>query len=300
MPSLNAAAQEICKRYTCSICVDKSEPQVLGSGTVIVLDNYAIIATAMHVVEGYELDQLRLLSWYPDDERRFPIPQGSGQFRDESIDIAVLTMSREVLNGSSIQGLSLTRIDPGVTHDPSDHFLLCGCPRSLSKFDKNQNLFEQTFASRLMTPVPLNKWPKRFEARVAIHCDPFEPSVSPENGPTRIKKICTDRQRDVFLDFGKDWYDPDFLPLDPTDPAGFSGGGIWRIPSSRDGGCLSQELALSGFAVAVEKTSWKWIRGIQMQYWLEMLWTAWPGLQPSIISAGFARMADNHFTRQRE
>ena len=299
MPSLNSAAQEICKRYTCSLCVDKPEPQVLGSGTVVVLDNYAMIATAMHVVEGYDLAQLQLLSWYPEDERRYPIPQSCGHFRDESIDIAVLTMSREALNGSSIQGLPLTRVEPGIAHDQSDHFLLCGCPRSLSKFDRDQNLFEQTFAPRLMTPLPLNKWPKKFEARVATHRDPFEPSVSPENGPTAVKHIRTSPQRDLFLAFGKDWYGPDFSPLDPTDPSGFSGGGIWRLPSQGKGGGLSQELTLSGFAVAVEKASWKWIRGIQMQYWLEMLWTAWPGLRPSIDSAGIARISANHFACQR-
>lgn len=291
-------AQRICEYYTCSIGSDRFGPEILGSGTVLVVGDYAMIATAMHVVQGYALDQLRLLAWYPPDDRRCPIPQDGRQFRDDTQDLAVLTMKREALERSRIRGLPLEQVEPCLSHDDSDSYLLCGSPCEKSQFNRGAELFEHTLTSRLMTPIPRCDWPKSFEAEIVVRRDPYVPSISCESGPTHRISIPTCTGRDLFLAYGTDWYGPDRLPRSTTNPAGFSGGGIWRLATPDIGESLSKKVKLAGIAIAVEKNSWRWIRGIQMQHWLEMIWSEWPGLRNSIEAAGLIREGEQLFKRK--
>lgn len=292
-------ARSIVQNYVCSICIDEPKPNHIGNGTVILIGEHVLIATAMHVVEEYALDQIRLIGWYEEDQRKIPVPQDGRRFQDETNDVAVLTMSRRVLEGSRIRGLPLSRVQPGMSFSEQDFFMISGTTIENSSFDNAASLFEQRFSPVLTKSLNYSIWPRQFEAQRRLQTDPFAATASLEAGPSRSVEVLTDKSRDIFLSFGsRDWMDANLEVKKQMDPQGFSGAGIWRVSNESLRGVANREPMLIGMAVAAEKKTREWVRGIQIQHWLEMVWTEWKGFRSAIDDAGLVRVREGVFEVQ--
>lgn len=262
--ALEAAGTGLCQKYTCSLLMPKDAPRRVGSGTVVLIGDFAVIATAAHVMRGWAPEDIALCGWY-DDDTRIPVPRQPAT-TDGVLDVGALVLSREALGGSRIEGLPLSRIETCISHLDDDPVVLCGTPSSGLRRDQEPTFLSLEYKPLACMTMPIQEWPQHIEDRSA------------------------DAAKDIFLRYSNEHlFDESGRKTPSTAPFGMSGGGIWRIRLDPGEDIWSPNTAtLIGIQSSTKgKTDWPWLRGTQIQWWLRLVWQSYLYLRPAMGAAGF-------------
>ena len=259
MYGIDAGAQGLLRKYTCFICSPVDQPARVGSGTLIRIRDQLLVCTASHVLEGLAGEQIGLLNWYEGDESAYPIPQGGGRI-DSGPDIGFIRLHACALKGSHLEGLPISRLKLGTNHVGSGPIVVAGIPAESVSIDSPRSTLEFKYHAILAETIPPAHWPSicGYKSRI---------------------------DRDLFVKYSKsDAYNPDATMVRPIDPEGLSGGRIWEmpVPHLSSGLWTPNEARLIGIQVAMAADSWSWLHGIQIHYWLCMVFDQCKDLQDDI------------------
>lgn len=258
--ALDGTGRGLVQKYTCSIVTPLENPTEIGTGVVMRIGDYVLIATASHVVETCGTKDIGLIGWYDNDQKRIPVPMGGMRVEGGS-DVAFLYMHAEVLKNSNIEGLPLDRLEPMVSHVPGELVLLCGTPAERIKRNKPLTKLDVYYHPIALTTIPPEDWHTLTGAQF-------------------------DKNKDIVLRYSKDLnLDRNFCQTSPIDPRGMSGCGIWSVPlESHDKVWNPNSAKLIGIQSTMS-TEWSWLRGVQIQAWIKLVWDCCPDLHKFITSA---------------
>ena len=257
-------ALDLVKRHTCIIAMPAADPVEFGSATVVRVGDFAVLVTAGHVLKNRTLSDLGMFGWYERDGYRYPIPMG-GCRSESNVDVGALLFDAGVLEDSRLEGVGLDRIDICTSQVGDDLAVICGTSSPAIHKDDERLTIDCPLGSIGTKTVPEDKWPERIGDEV------------------------TSSSRDLFLYYSQFYaWDHKFRPRVPTDPKGMSGGGIWRLPlATKENELWSPHLArLIGIQSSREDRKWRWLRAVQMQHWVRLVWEAWDQVRPAMEAAG--------------
>lgn len=235
--AINAVGYHVAKQHTCMISKEGTHPDPIGSGTFIRIDRNLFVATAKHLFEGLNADDLVGIYWGEDDNKAGA--RINSIIIDELLDIAAIPLSSDI----PASGWPLNT----ANESDADLFVLSGIQREKCDIDTNLKSLYVGHFSLGCIELPPNLWP-------TIPEKPIQSNVDLLLNYTR--KYATDG-------FGD--------PMSPIAPFGMSGGGIWSVPRKTDGVWTPEEARLIAIQSSVESDKWRYLRAIRIEPLLKML-----------------------------
>lgn len=253
-----AVGGQVAKQYTCLVAKNGGRPVHLGSGTFVQVGIRTFVATAKHLFEGIEGDEVIALYWSEDDRR-------AGAHRrmiacDENLDLAVIPV-----DNIPPCGVTLGNLGADCPCTPNDSFVVSGIPGQGFFIDEATKTITSNYLSLGLAGLPETEWPKTKTE-----------TVKPPSNDV-----------DMFLNYTKDFSDDQDNPMLPIDPHGFSGGGIWSVPKQTSDTVWSpgaSKLTAVEYSLGIVGQKWKYLRATRITHWLRLLALAHPETQDDIHS----------------
>lgn len=231
-------------------------PGEVGSGTCVTIGGRFFVATAAHFIEDYANADLFIVHTRtpkPADQRVPIIGRGlrGGKVTDP-VDVAFLEISGESAISIGKKFVPLERLEPCCEDLPQDLAFVYGYP------------------SEKVDPELLKQQKVRLQP-IGYLTIPIDPA-----------SLGRDRNFDVYLEYpaaGNKLTTGEELDKLPA-AHGISGGGIWAAHVNEPGLWSPDKCKL----IATEQ-SWRgdeWVRGTQIQHWLDLVATDIPELRPLI------------------
>jgi hypothetical protein len=235
--AINAVGYHVAKQHTCMISKEGTHPEPIGSGTFIRIDSNLFVATAKHLFEGFDRDDLVGIYWGKDDNRAGA--NIDSIIVDEAHDLAAIPLPSD----TPASGWPL---NPANESD-ADLFVLSGIPAEKCDIDLNSKSLYVGHFSLGCIELPPNLWPTNPEK-------PIQSNV------------------DLLLNYTRNYATDDLGdPMNPIAPFGMSGGGIWSVPKNTDSVWAPEEARLIAIQSSVESSQWRYLRAIRIEPWLKML-----------------------------
>lgn len=224
-------------------------PAELSSGTCIQIGSRYFVATCEHMLRDYADNQLLLVT---RNDRHTWTPIVIGRGTDATQDLGWLELPADVIADTDRTFVPLARIRPGVSHLEHDFAVLHGFPAVLAQ-------------------------PQLAERGIGVQ--PICFATGTITDPQQVAAV--DPTRDIYLSYPQDELTrSDGAPTRGIEAHGISGGGIWAADANRSGLWAPDACSLIGI-----ETSWlrfKWVRGVQVQHWLDLIRRDIPELAPQI------------------
>jgi hypothetical protein len=242
----------------------KPNGTIQGSGTCVRIGERYLIATASHVVRDHQEARIAPTDIFivTDREKRMaservPIKgigsRGGGQFDD--VDVGWLELEPAVATKLARDWVTIEQFRLRVAELPSDMTFVYGCPAELIDED-------------------------RMNERFHIHVRPFGYASGTLDGTERPNRGTL--AHDLFVYYSLDGNrSTDGVPAMAPHPHGLSGCAIWALDANREGLWTPQNAKLIGIEHSWLKKE-NWIRGTQIQHWLELVRDDIPTLRTAI------------------
>ncbi|HPH64525.1 MAG TPA: hypothetical protein PLF40_02230 [Kofleriaceae bacterium] len=228
--------------------MENGRPHAIGSGTCIEIGGRFFVATAEHVISPYSNENLLIVSRL---ERQDWTPRILGRGEDSTLDVGWLELDADVVGEMDRYFIPISKLRSFCHHVGQDIAVVHGFPRQFVDVDD---------AKMLLAVQPLC-----YGSTTLDTADMPELIVS----------------RDIYLPFpNEDITKSDGSPAPPVAAPGMSGGGIWSVNVNADGVWSTESCRLIGI-----EHSWlrfKWVKGTQIQHWLQLLVRDLPELSPYI------------------
>lgn len=250
--AISAVGRQVAKQHTCMIAKNGGKPSMLGSGTFVQVGGRIFVATAKHLFEDIEGDELIALYWGEGDQR-------DGADReviacDERLDLAVIATPDDM----PACGVSLGNLDVTCPCTANDLFVVSGIPgEKFSTDDATKTMIVGHWALGLVG-LPEEAWPSHIE----------EPSSN---------------DVDMLMNYSERFaLDAQGEPMRRIDPHGLSGGGVWSVPEQNGGVWSPTTAKLASVQWSMEIGKWKYLRATRINHWLRLLASAYPDTQDDI------------------
>lgn len=231
-------------------------PVEIGSGTCVTIGGRFFVATAAHVIEDYANADIFIVHTRTPKpaEQRVPII-GRGLRGGKSVDpvdVAFLEISGESATTIGKTFVPLERLEPFCPDLPRDLALVYGYP--------SEKIDPELLQQRKVRLQPLGY---------------MTPTIDPAS-------LSRDRNFDVYLAYpaaGNQVTTGEELDKLPAAP-GISGGGIWAAHVNEPGLWSPDKCKL----IAIERSwlKYEWVRGTQIQHWLDLVAAEIPELRSLI------------------
>lgn len=224
-------------------------PTESSSGTCIQIGARYFVATCEHMLRDYPNNQLLLVTRH---DRHTSTPVIIGRGTDPNFDLGWLELPTDVVSDTDRTFVPLSKLRLGIDHLEHDFVVLHGFPTALVQLQ---------------------------HAERGIGVQPICYATGTITDPEQIATV--DSSRDIYLAYpDDDLTRSDGASMRGIEAFGVSGGGIWSADANRDGVWTPDACKLIGI-----ETSWlrfKWVRGIQIQHWLDLVRQDIPELAPEI------------------
>lgn len=250
--AISAVGGQVSKQHTCLVAKNGGKPMPLGSGTFVTVGSRTFVATAKHLFEDVQGDELIALYWGEDDQR-------AGAYRkviacDEHLDLAVIPTPDDMPQC----GVALEHLDLDCACTENDLFIVSGIPSEKFSTDEATKTVTIGHWSLGLVGLPENDWPSQI--------------AEPMSHDVNMLMNYTER---FALDASGE-------PMWQIDPHGLSGGGIWSVPGQTDGASSPTAPKLVSVQWAVERDKWKYIVATRIKHWLRLLASAYPDTRDDI------------------
>lgn len=238
--ALGAAGRYVAKHFTCFIAKNHGKPRLLGSGTLIRVEQRVYVATAKHLFEGLGPSDLIAVYWNEKDHRagvgRSEIVEAQGD-----LDLAALPLDIQ----DPDVGLSLDALGTARTSGHNELFVISGIPTQSFACDEASRTVVAGHWSLGLVALPQQSWP----APGALNLD-----------------------RHILFNYTKAFaLDGNGKPMQAIDPPGLSGGGVWEVPISDEGIWLPEQARLVAVQSSVETKKWRFLCATRIRHWVEMV-----------------------------
>lgn len=241
--AINAVGFHVAKQHTCMISKEGTHPEPIGSGTFVRIDSTLYVATAKHLFENFELNDLVGIYWGEEDNRVGTTVNSI--IVDDNLDLAAIPLPPD----TEACGGALKNLDKDNSEIESELFVLSGIPSEKCDIDLNSKSLHI--------------------GHFSLGCIELSPDLWPKNPE---KPIRTDV--DLFLNYTRH-FATDHLgdPMHQVSPFGMSGGGIWSVPKGTDSIWLPNNARLIAVQSSVESRHWRYLHCIRIESWTQLLQT---------------------------
>ena len=235
--AIKAVGLQVAKKHTCMIAKEGDPPIPIGSGTFVQIGNHSFIATAKHLFENFQTDDLVGIYWGEEGNRSGVTIRNI--ILDEKLDLAAISLSPD----TKVCGVSL-----GIRlHAESDLFVLSGIPSEKCKIDQNSRTLVVGHFSLGLVKLPPQRWPTNPDLAISPNSD-----------------LLFNYTQDLAIDDCGE-------PMPQINPSGFSGGGIWSVPVLAGGIWCPANATLVAVQSSVESHKWRYLRTTRIEHWLRLI-----------------------------
>lgn len=235
----------------------------LGSGTGVRIGSRTFVATAAHVIEPYDDDEIWLIRSEEPSSEPTPIVASSlvGGGTHDLLDLAYLELDIEPKDIGKVL-IGIDELMTGICHLPGGLVILNGYPHANIDPEKakQKELSAQSMSYHVRSIDP-EEWPDEV--------------ISWPHYARRDVNILADypSEGNVLVD-GK----PFVLP----DPEGMSGGGIWTLYFPEGAVWSPTQSRLVGIITEWDPSG-RWVMGNQIQHWLQLVADDYPDIAEHIL-----------------
>jgi hypothetical protein len=238
--AINAVGWEVAKKHTCMIAREEDLPIPIGSGTFVDVGNQLFVATAKHLFENSQVDELVGIYWGEEDNR-VGVTRGN-IILDEKLDLAAIPLPPD----TEAHGVSLGCLQLDHSEIESDLFVVSGIPSEKYKIDQRSKTIFVGHWSLGLVSLPIDSWP-----------------TNPELGVSSDVDLFFNYTKDLAIK-GKG------EQMRQINPYGLSGGGIWSVPVATSDIWSPEDAQLIAVQSSVESYEWRYLRATKIEHWLRL------------------------------
>lgn len=250
--AITAVGGQVAKHHTCMIAKNGGKPSLLGSGTFVQAGGRIFVATAKHLFQDIQGDELIALYWGEDDQRARAYRKEIAC--DDVLDLAVIPTPDDM----PPCGLPLGNLDLECPCTPNDLFVVSGVPGEEFSTDDDARTVIVGHWSLGLVGLPEEAWPSRIEN-------------------------LSSNEVDMLMNYTERFaLDAEGEPMRQIAPFGLSGGGVWSVPGQTGGVWSPTTAKLVSVQWGVETDKWRYLRAPRIKHWLRLLASAYPDIRDDI------------------
>lgn len=251
--AIRAVSEKVARCYSCMIAKNGGEAHLLGSGTLVQAGDCQLIATAKHLFEGVDANEL-IGAWWNHGDHRIGFKRDAIILHD-TLDIAAILLP----SNASATAAPLGQLRTEFSLDENEIFVLTGIPQEKLLINEATRTVEIGHWSIGLVALPVAAWPTYPERPLAQHVD-------------------------LLLNYTKFAIDEQGRAMDQINPHGLSGGGVWSVPARGDSVWKPGDAQFVAIQSSVQSGDWRYVRATLVEHWLRLLIAKCPSVRDEILS----------------